>query len=218
MVTMHDVEIEFRPMDHSTWVDDGAPDRKRSTFKVAFYENVRLLKREIANLGADFAVLEIDYDGCDLRLDGMPRAGTKAKSPRVRVSFEAPSIGPLCYMCDTYRDWHSNLRAISLTLERLRAIERYGATRNQQQYRGWAALPEKSGGAIRSKDEAAKFLLDVSAFPADELSLHELARGIGLNKAYRMAAHNAHPDKPGGSNGLMARVNEAKEMILSPSR
>ncbi len=45
------------------------------------------------------------------------------------------------FPCDRFKHWDDNLRAISLTLERMRAVDRYGVTLNKQQYAGFKALP-----------------------------------------------------------------------------
>jgi len=47
--------------------------------------------------------------------------------------------------CDSFKDWEANLRAIALSLERLRAADRYGVTTEEkEQYIGWLRLPATS--------------------------------------------------------------------------
>jgi hypothetical protein len=196
------VDLHFRPLDHSTWVPDGRRNYKRCPFKASWAKNLSQLRYELEKLGAKSAVVEIDYAGGDLRLDGLPYANTKPNSPRVRLSFEAPDIGPQCFMCDTYPMWQENLRGIVMTLDRLRAIERYGATRGKQQYRGWAGLPAKATDGFQNREEARAFLMRASGLNGSATD----------DQLYREAARRAHPDK-GGDAQMMAKVNAARKTL-----
>jgi hypothetical protein len=42
--------------------------------------------------------------------------------------------------CDRFLDWEDNLRAITKTLESLRAVQRYGIVKDDEQYAGFKAL------------------------------------------------------------------------------
>ena len=84
----------------------------------------------------------------DLRLDGLPRADRRARTPGVVLSFEAtavPGRPKLRYEVGTFTDWQDNLRAIALGLQALRAVDRYGVTKRGEQYAGWRALPMGAG-------------------------------------------------------------------------
>lgn len=203
------VELHFRPLDDSTWIEDGEAHWKRCPFKVSYSKNLAQLRYELSKLGVDQAVIEIDYQDQDLRLDGLPRAGARPQSPRVRLSFEAPEIGPQCFMCDTYKHWHENLRGIVMTLDRLRAIERYGSTRGKQQYKGWGALPATATHGFTTRAAAADFL----ARHADDANSVEICEdSAAAEKAYREAARRNHPDK-GGEEHLMVKLNFAREKL-----
>lgn len=202
------VDLHFRPLDHSSWVADGRGRYQRCPFKASWSKNLSQLRYELEKLRAPRAVIEIDFEGEDLRLDGLPRATARPKSPRVRLSFDAPEIGAQCYMCDTYGHWQENLRGIVLTLERLRAIERYGSTRGKQQYKGWGALPAHATNGFANRTEAAAFLARHSGLDAHQI---EIIPAVAKH-AYRIAAARHHPDK-GGDEQLMARTNQARERL-----
>ena len=93
--------------------------------------------------------------------------------------------------CDSFRDWEANLRAIALTLEHLRAVERYGATtEEQEQYTGWLRLPEAS--ATDEATECAKILIQfasVNSTPAQVLASQSL-----FDSTWREAVRRTHPD------------------------
>jgi len=61
------------------------------------------------------------------------------------------------------------MRAIALSLQALRAVDRYGVARRAEQYRGWKQLPSAtpafSGFVTRA--EAAMWLAGVTAVPKD---------------------------------------------------
>src|SRR5579863_10251967 len=54
-------------------------------------------------------------------------AGAKLRTQGIILTFNSKH-GPLSYPCDKYSNWQANLRAIALSLEALRAVDRYGVT------------------------------------------------------------------------------------------
>ncbi|MFN7019864.1 MAG: molecular chaperone DnaJ [Phycisphaerales bacterium] len=178
-------------------------------FSCSFTTTLDDLERELFHLKAKDIVIELDLDLQDIRNDGWPRSTARPRTQGVRLSFDSKH-GPLSYTCATYGHWERNLRAVGLTLDRLRAVDRYGAVKGGEQYKGWAALPPPpqpaAGGDFASIEEAMRFLCKVgngtvlSVLPSD------------LEAVYRDAARKAHPDA-GGSTELMARVNAAKAFV-----
>ncbi len=100
--------------------------------------------------------------------------------------------------CDRYLDWEANLRAIALTLERLRSVERYGiVTEQQEQYTGWLRLP--AAGAIDEAVELAKILIE-HACTSFAPSL-VLANQSVFDSVWREAVRRTHPDTNNGRDG-----------------
>jgi len=72
--------------------------------------------------------------------------------------------------CDSFRDWEANLRAIALSLEHLRAVDRYGVTtEEEEQYTGWLRLP--AAGATDEAVECAKVLIIHASVGVDTAKL-----------------------------------------------
>lgn len=112
----------------------GYVPRKYDNFKSSYHDTLDTLRYELECIDVYHAVLEIDFVASDFnRCTGSIRPNARELSPRVRLTFSHLELGPLQYPCGTYRRFHANIRAIALTLEAQRAIERYGATKHDQQ-------------------------------------------------------------------------------------
>lgn len=210
------LDAKFRPLE----VRPDAPrgGHKRSPFSGSFTDTLDRLERELDHLKAAEIVVQIDTTLDQIRNDGWPRSTARVNGNAVVLSFRSRH-GALSYTCNTYQGWEQNLRAIAMTLERLRAVERYGAVKGGEQYKGWAQLPPGQNGRgpiqageWRSVEDAARFILRT------EGCIHD-ADGIAAviadpQGSYREAARKAHPDV-GGSTELMAKLNRARDFIVS---
>lgn len=159
----------------------------------------------------------VDVDESDVRLDGELRANAKPHSPAVGVSIESRH-GPLLFVCDRFRHWQDNARAIALGLEALRKVERYGIVQSDEQYRGWQALPPGTPmpAAKMTVEDAARLLCDATMGTIGE-SWEDIVRTrVGVNDLYREAVKLHHPDR-GGDAAMFARLTEARELLLDRS-
>lgn len=136
----------YRPL--PVWPHPVTRDRPYCRFKAPYSRTLQLLEREINALQdgpswmrPDVAVtLGVGLSEKDIRLDGLPRANARAYShPGVELSFDSKH-GRLTYATDEFGEWEDNLRAIALSLEALRAVNRYGVSKRGQQYTGYALL------------------------------------------------------------------------------
>jgi hypothetical protein len=181
--------VTFRPLQPL----DAFPVKERpwSPFRAGWGQTVELLARELRMLGARGVVLELDMAEGDFRLDGLPRAGAKARTPGVILSIREPH--GLRYRVDTYRSWEENVRAIALALEALRAVDRYGVTKRGEQYAGWKAL--SSGSMDSASVERGRDLI---------------RRHGGVREALRAT----HPDtrEQGYTDAAFRSVQMAREM------
>ncbi len=148
------MHIQTRPMEGNWPVGrDRTPvsSRKWGPFRAGYADTLNVLSAEIEKLGGSGAVaLFLDLREQDIRLAGAPRANAPQPTfPGVGISFESKH-GSLPFFCDDCRHWRDNVRAIALTLQRLRKAEIYGVTKQGEQYTGWKALHEASP----SSDEA----------------------------------------------------------------
>ena len=190
----------------------GDPFRTQGQFKATVHETLEKISYELDKIDVSEGIIELDVSRSELRKYGrdFPRFA-EPWSPRVRLTFSHPELGPLQYPCGTYWDQSHNLRAIALTLEAQRAIERYGATSGGQQYAGWQALPpgEEQDVYLRDAFEAAEFIggLAQVATPAPITEDRDY-----YLFCYKKAAKVAHPDA-GGSEEKFKTLQQAKELL-----
>lgn len=201
------MRYQFRPLDQ--WAGPATPPevRRRSQFKAKYDATLDLLFREAELLGAELLVLQVDLTERDIRIDGLPRASARyGDNPGVIVSFDSIH-GPLRYATDTFDDWRSNLRAIALSLEALRAVDRYGVSKRGEQYRGWRALTAGSGSSLfATRAEAETWMRKC----AEESGIGSWA---GWEALYKALAKKMHPDADGGSTDLWERLDAAAALL-----
>lgn len=197
------MDFTFRPL--VGWPGPMTTGRKRAKFRAGYNDTLKLLDAELRHLGARNVVLQVALREDEIRLDGKPRAGSRPSHPGVILSFDSKH-GPLSYPCDRFGDWVDNLRAIALSLEHLRAVDRYGVTKRGEQYQGWTALPPPASSPM-TKVEACQVLLRLSGAQAVEMGDVEQQR-----KLYRQAAMKHHPDR-GGDAEQFKRLQAVKDVL-----
>lgn len=216
------LQYTVRPISDRTWLRPvGA--RERSRFTASWSDTLDVLQREYEFLYGRHLVIEMDVRERDIRNDGGVRADARPSSPAVVVAFESQH-GPLLYRSDLYGDvawgarnaqpWQHNVRAVALTLEALRAVDRYGATARAEQYQGFKALPPGTGviATAMTTDEARELLLSLMSDP--ESARHQLP----LDQLLRRAKAKAHPDRNGGERSLWNKVDEAEQVLRRAGR
>lgn len=201
------MEFKFRPI--VSWTQPGSPGTTRGTFKRSYAQVFRDLERELRHLGARDCVLQLDCTERDIRLDGKPRADVRYRTPRIIATFQTSKGQTISMASQRYSTWLHNLQAIAMTLESLRAVNRYGVAQGGEQYRGFTALPDSStAGVMNDVNQAAAFMAALAEVSADALKV----RPSLLSTAYRWAANKAHPDR-GGTAEKFSLVVRAKEII-----
>ncbi len=202
---MQRIEYEFRPLD-GAWPGERTRSRKRATFSATFNKTLADLQRELAQLKASQVVIQLDCEEREIRRDGLPRADARVRGPGVVLAFNSKH-GPLSYPCDTYERWPDNLRAISLALAALRAVDRYGVTKRAEQYKGWAKLPAPPDQQLNVLEARGVITSIVMA------AVRWDDRGQ-VEAAIREAERMTHPDMAGGDATLFKRVQNARAVIL----
>lgn len=188
------LQMRFASLDR--WPGVPTADRKRSQFKSTYDQTLRLLEYEIDMLEGSHVVIQLDCDDRQIRRDGSPKADARTRGPGVVLAFESKN-GPVSFPCDQFTTWQDNLRGIALALEALRAIDRYGVTRQAEQYRGWLALPAPN----QTRDEAMAKVYELAAVP----------RSFTIETARRNALKRCHPDQNGGDQKLWNELHAALE-------
>lgn len=201
-----------RPISDRTWL--GSMGKEPSRFNSKWSATIALLGTEIEHLKGRDVVIECDITEADLKLNGEFRANARPTSPAVVVAFESKH-GPLLYRCDRFftnyaqqgPEWQHNVRAIALTLQSLRAVDRYGATETGQQYAGFKALP-----AGRSMP-ASHMTSDQAAVVIAEWSGTSIAVGDDLARHVRRAKARSHPDRNEGDRSAWDKVEQAAAVL-----
>jgi len=200
--------VRFRPL--PAWPHPVTKPRSYPRFKTDYPATLNLLERELRFLDGRNVIVGLGLSEFDIRQDGMPRSNARApQHPGVELSFDS-KFGRLTYSTDQFEsgwpradDWKHNLRAIALSLEALRAVDRYGVSTRGQQYAGWKALPPgiALGPAVGNVDEAWAILTRISDSDPDEVGAKRAEWGDELagKDLYRQAAKIAHPDTGGSA-------------------
>lgn len=194
------------------------PPTKHETKGRSFDEARRRTTLELTRLGVTEAYVETDHlPGTASRLDGFPKSDAQPQTHRAQIVFE---IGDKVRVMRCHRYSHgnlgysTNLYLLALTLERMRLIQSYGTMSVDEQFGGFAAaLPEGPSEGLSTPVDAIQFLRKVAGLsttpdPAGLLLDPEAIRAI-----YRQAAGKSHPDRSGGSQALISKVNAAKALI-----
>ena len=166
---------------------------RHSNFDTAMSKTIQTLARELRMLAAERIVIEMGLAPNQLRHDGLPYANARVDDPTVILSFHS-AWGPLRYATAEFETWQDNLRAITLSLEALRTVDRYGVSKRGEQYQGWLAL-------MSSND------------PADSIVTREQAQAvIDSYGSLKEALRATHPDQ-GGSEIEFRKVIRAREAL-----
>lgn len=148
------MQITFRPL--PVWPYKPTSHRPYSRFDTSYPRTLALLQREIEMLGGRDAILAVGLSEGQQCLDGQPRADVRAFiHPGVEISFDSRH-GRQTYATDQYGDWQDNVRAIALSLEALRAVERWGVSKGRQ-YAGFVLLAAGPGIEERGRLLAEKY-------------------------------------------------------------
>jgi hypothetical protein len=215
------LNIQIRPV--SKWPGKETDEPKRSQFKQTYENTLQLLETELAKINAVMSslVIEMWVDGKDIRLDGQLRATAKPPQkqgiifrftrltnirwdPNRQARVGKPQ--QIAYPCDAFNRWQDNLRAIALSLEALRKVERYGVFKYDEIV-SRLALPSAEG-KVSTRESAAAFMATHSGVAMKEILLSDTAR----TAAFRKAAHKLHPDR-GGNPDDFVKLQEANKTL-----
>ena len=176
--------------------------RKNATFKLSKDRVERELFAEIGRMGGKRVVVSTMQA---LNQQGLPHGGRAAPSdPAVAVYFNRKGR-QVCFACDKYTTITDNLRAVSLTIEALRGIERWGGIELMDRaFTGFAALP--SPVECRAPWYAV-------------LGVGPEATVEGIQEARLALAKRYHPDSGSEPDGAkMAEINGAADEGLKYAR
>ena len=128
----------------------------------------------------------------ELRSDGRPRRDRRRPLDQAVAFFFELDGEPHALACDRFDRIEDNIAAIAAHIEALRGQERWGVADMKQAFAGHVALP--------APEQWWQVLGVVPNASPDE-----------IDRAWRDKAKDAHPDREGGSDAAMARLNRARE-------
>lgn len=184
------------------WPRTPAHERQRHRqFSVTFGRAVDDIRGEIQRLAGDPE--PIISTNVVLRLDGYPSASaSKAAAAREdpgAAVYWVQDGARLSMACDKWDLVEHNLRAITLSIQALRGLERWGSSQIvERAFQGFRALPA-AGGA----DWRLVLKLDGGAPVSEDV----------IRARFRQLAAAAHPDN-GGSHHDFERLTQARDAAL----
>jgi hypothetical protein len=165
-------------------------------FKVHYDQAVRDLGYELERLDATSAYLSTDQP---LRVNGTPRRDTNPDLTGVALYFSRHGKD-ICIPCDKFASVRDNIRAIGLTLQNLRQMERYGTSQMvDAAFQGLTAIPASASAGIPVRPKRPWYeVLGVSPDAPREV----------IEAAGKAMQRKTHPDA-GGSTVDFQEVQEA---------
>ncbi len=203
-----------------------APSRERARFKVTLAEAVEDLLVELDRMGDVHSVV-ITSD-LPTRQDGLPLASGSCDDPGVAVYFVHRGMERV-FACDRWDRPAANIRAIGLTLQALRSVERWAASGMVTRvFEGFAALPAPAAAwAAATPDEILRDIAELAPNPASTPQKRTWREVFGvrvvnakanpalcanaldiIRARYKTLIRTAHPDA-GGTNESAAELNVA---------
>lgn len=208
-------EPTVRPINPSKW--PGGKEnlnnefRSPGRFRASYDDTKRLLADELDKAGADPATITLGMfvDNADVVRNGTRLyADRKPFHPGILLSFRRyGDTQEITYPCDAFETWQANLRALGLSMEKLRQVENYGVFKYADII-DRLALPS-ANGKITTRDAAASILARFSEYKSDQILVDpEIAK-----RAFRQAASKTHADKGGNVDDFQS-VQTAKAVLF----
>lgn len=208
------IDLRFRPL--KAWPKEQRPlAGLRDAFKTGWPATLEKLEHELKKQGAMNIEIAAGFGMGDIRNDGWPMTGRKPGHPGVILSFTTRQ-GKLTFPCGNYARYEANVHAIALTLENLRAIDRYGVSHGQQ-FAGFAQIAAPASQRVMTVEEAAGLVVGI-ARPQSDMAAQLVAMVVHdrtiFNAMYRDAAGIVHPDnQTTGDRERWDRLEIAKAVL-----
>lgn len=178
--------------------------RQRSRYETHFVKARDVVVKQLKLMGGRGPVISTNIP---LRQDGLPLANMREPAdPGVAVYWNESKwpngsdkqvITTRVLACDKWVTVRENLRAIGLTIEALRSIDRAGASQVlDRAFMGMTALPASTG------HRHWRDVLKLDGLPH--------ATWEHVEVAYKLLALERHPDR-GGTNEQMVELNRARD-------
>jgi hypothetical protein len=215
------MNIQIRPV--GTWPGKENQYPERSRFKCGYKVTLNQLQDELdkAKYVDGSVILEMFVEPHEIRIDGALRANVRPRKQGVILRFSRYTgrrfskgdgsyrheTQDVSYPCDAFDYWQDNLRAITLSMESLRRVERYGVFKYDEII-SRLALPSAEG-KTSSREDAAAFIAQHSGF-----AMGDILSDVNVKSAaYKKAVIALHPDR-GGDNETFLKLQEALKILI----
>lgn len=127
----------------------------RSQFQATYGKTLKDLERELGHLDAHSITIQAGFPNDRIRADGWPYSSARPEHPGVILQF-MKGKEMLTFRSLKFQTFEDNLRAICLTMDALRRVDRYGVVEGEQ-YQGFKqieapAAESKLDKLIRMRD------------------------------------------------------------------
>lgn len=174
-------------------------ERTRTPERHPLFRRTKTFGQERDALIRELSLLEVRNiiisSNIPLKQDGYPYANFQRQNipDRGIAVYFTMDVEQKVVACDAWDSFEHNVRALTLTIESMRALGRYKCSQILgRMFTGFKALPEQA---------AARKWWEVLGCSKD-------ANAVMIRTAYRLALHSAHPDK-GGTSERFQEVQEA---------
>jgi hypothetical protein len=181
-------------------------------FQTQWPNTLRKVRYEAFKMDASYVAIALACSEGDLRRDGQGlKADTKLRNQGVILTFHMKKGPPAVFPCDHFSDWHRNVHAAALTIERLRLADLYGVADAGQQFAGFRSLPGPLvTPAPMTPDEAAVWIGNEGG-PVPYQSV--LLSADTFRACFRRAAKRFHPDVDPSQADKWARLQQAQDTL-----
>ena len=180
------------------WPRTESHRREHAKFKTTLPAALAQLETEIRRMGGKNVILSSNYT---LGISNPSDPGVVAYFDWKPDPFKADFV-QMAIPCDRWTRIEHNIKAIALTIEAMRGMERWGAKHMiKAMFSGFKSLPEKASG------------ID----PWEVLGIAPTTSEVAITDAYRFKATTEHPDA-GGTTERFQRLQEAHELAMATIR
>ncbi len=205
------IDLRFVPL--TKWPGEATKEQQNSSFRASYAQTLVQLEETLRKMKASAVVVEAFFEPHQIKNSGWPYANAEPSESGVILSFRTEA-GSFSFPCDRFETFDDNLRAIALSLEALRAVDRYGVTKRAEQYAGWKRIEAPPLAGFASKEDAAAFIAQQGAQLGETFNNRDvIEKPLFRQELYRKAARRLHPDAATGSHELFVKLQQANALL-----
>lgn len=121
----------------------------RSQFRGSYGKTLKDLERELDHLDAHAITIQAGFPNDKIRNDGWPYSSARPEHPGVVLQFQKKK-DVLTFRSLKFATFEENLRAIALTMDALRRVDRYGVVEGEQ-YQGFKQIAAPAATVEQTK-------------------------------------------------------------------